>query len=292
MIMKKIILTGCVGFAMLFASNANAQGFYAEISGGYGFGLGENQLGMETYTDLTGDESYERSINGTLGSGLNLTIAPGYMFTKYIGAELGINYFLGTETTLNESSSSNPELTGYSKTTAYSNQFRIIPSLVLNTGGDKLYGFAKVGFVLPVTGATFGMFDAEQNMTVTPGESIAKVDIETKTVGNFSLGFRGSMGIGYQVTDMISINAEAFYTSLHINANNRVVEKRDIGGVNTLEGLPTYATETEFVDELNSSSNNASTNPANFDSDSPKEEITNPTNFSQIGFQIGVRFNF
>ena len=40
MIMKKIILTGCVGFAMLFASNANAQGFYAEISGGYGFGLG------------------------------------------------------------------------------------------------------------------------------------------------------------------------------------------------------------------------------------------------------------
>lgn len=286
---------------MLFMGNVNAQGFYAEISGGYGWGLGENQLGMESFTDVSlqngapvqGDGSYDRAINGTIGTGLNITVAPGFMFTKYVGVELGINYFKGSETVISENSNPETENFGYSKTTAQSNQVRLLPTLVLNTGGDKLYGFAKVGLVLPVTGSTKGLVEASQYQTF-PGGAMVKIDAETKSTGKFSLGFRGSVGVGYQISDLISVNLEGFYTALHVKAKHRVVESKVAGGADQLVGVPTYYTEVNYVDELNGSSNNDLyiNDMSDLDTDSPKEEIMAPTNFSQLGFQIGLKFSF
>ncbi len=301
--MKKIILTGCVGVAMLFMSNANAQGFYAELSGGYGWGLGENQLGMESYTDVTlnssgmpvmGDGSYDRTINGTMGTGLNITVSPGYMITKTLGVEIGINYFKGSKTTVSENSNPDPDNIDHSKTTAFSNQVRIIPTLVFNTGGDNaLYGFAKLGLLIPVTGSTTGNMEGYEYKP-NYGGTLVKTEVETKTEGKFSLGFRGSVGVGYKISDLLSVNLEGFYTALHIKAKQRTIESYQVNGESQIADAPTYGTETVYVDELNGSSNNASyiSDPTNLDVDKPKEEIMAPTNFSQLGIQIGLKFSF
>ena len=299
--MKKIILTGCVGIAMLFMGNANAQGFYAELSGGYGWGLGENQLGVESYTDVTlnssgmpvfGDGSYDRAINGTMGTGLNITVSPGYMITKNLGIEIGINYFKGSETRISENSNPDPDHIDHSKTTAYSNQVRLIPSLVFNTGGDEgFYGFAKLGLLLPITGSTTGNMEGYEYQT---DGSLLKSEVETKTEGKFSLGFRGSVGVGYKISDLISVNLEGFYTALHVQAKKRVMESYTVNGTDQIADAKTIQTETVYVDELNGSSNNPSyiSNPSDLDVDSPLEEMMAPTNFSQLGFQIGVKFSF
>lgn len=298
--MKKIILTGCVGVAMMFMGNANAQGFYAEISGGYGWGLGENQLGVEQYTDVTlqggapvmGEGSYTRAINGTVGSGLNVTLTPGYMITEHLGVELGINYFKGSVTTMEDKFTGSPDQLGYGKTTAYSNQVRIMPTLVFNTGGETLYGYSKVGLVMPVAGSTVGIVDAYTS-TVIPNQ-MTKVDVDTKTNGKLSIGFRGSVGVGYNITDMISVNAEVFYTSLHVSAKHREYRTYEVAGNNQLDGAPTYASEINYVNELNGTSNNIDyiNDMSKLDLDKPMDDMMAPTNFSQLGIQVGVKFNF
>lgn len=281
--MKKVVLLAAVAFSG-FA--VKAQGFYGELSVGYGFGIPSSYLGQETYTDITGASgSYEKGIYGTLGSGLNITLAPGYMISKHFGVELGINYFMGAKTVVSEDNFSIAQL--YDKTTVYSNQLRIIPSLVVSSGGDMLYVFAKAGLAIPVLGDTKGLREASS-----PNHSgFSKTEVETTTKGNISLGFRGSVGLGYNITELIALNLEVFHTSLTIKPKTRTINSFSVDGQSQITNAPTYATEVNYVNELNSSSNNSDYN-TNISVDAPKDEIPSKTNFSQFGVSLGVKFNF
>lgn len=279
--MKKIVLLASVLFA---GFTVKAQGFYAELNVGYGLGLPSSTLGNETYTDVAGTGSYSKPITGTLGSGLNITVTPGYMISKHLGVELGINYFMGSKTVISESSSS---LNFSDKTTAHSNQLRLLPSVVVSTGGEKLYGFAKAGLAIPVLGDTKGIREVS---TPTPLGAIP-TEINTLTKGNVSLGFRGSVGIGYNISDLIALNLEVFHTSLTIKPKSRTIESYTSAGQDLLGFMDTYDKETNYVGELNSSSNNDSYNP-DYSTDSAKDEIPTKTNFSQFGIALGIKFNF
>src|SRR5690554_4380717 len=155
--MKKIIFTGVMGIALLFAGKAQAQSFYVDVNGGYGLGMNESVIGQEVFYDIDNPQnSSVKNIYGTLGKGANITVTPVYMFNDYLGVEIGLNYFLGSESRVYYDSEESVTLASSksSEITAKSNQFRIIPSLVFNTGGDALYGYAKAGLVLPVSGKT------------------------------------------------------------------------------------------------------------------------------------------
>jgi opacity protein-like surface antigen len=280
--MKKIVLLVSVAF-LGFA--AKAQNFYAELNVGYGLGMPTSSLGVENYMDLAGDGSYSKAITGTLGGGLNLSLAPGYMINKYIGVELGLNYFMGSKVVVSNTHTSNSEI--YDKSTASSNQFRIIPSVVFNTGGEKLYGYAKAGLVLPVFGETTGVREASQ---LTP-LGVIKTDVSTTTLGNFTVGFRGSVGLGYNVSSLIGINLEVYHTSLTINPKSRVIDSYSVAGQDALALAKPYDKEINYVNEVNTSSNNASYNP-DYSKDSAKEEIGQKNNFSNLGVALGIRFNF
>jgi outer membrane protein W len=280
--MKKIVLMA----SLLFAGySANAQGFYAELNFGYGFGNPSGNLGTEKYVDLAGDGSYDKPIYGTMGSGLNLTLTPGYMITKHLGVELGINYFLGAKTVVSNTTTSMDNI--YDKTTANSNQLRIIPSLVVSTGGDKLFAYAKGGLILPVIGSTTGVREA----STIAGTTVVATDVTTTTKGAVSLGFRGSVGIGYNITELIGLNLEVFHSSLTIKSKSRTIDTYTVAGQDQLVNAPAYATEVNYVDELNSSSNNADYN-ANFSTTSAKDELAPKTNFNQFGVALGIRFSF
>lgn len=281
--MKKIVLLASV---LLAGFTVKAQGFYGELNVGYGIGMPSSTLGTDTYMDLnTGSGSYTKAIHGTLGGGLNLTLAPGYMITEHIGVELGLNYFMGAKTLVSSTTTSNSGV--YDKTTAHSNQFRLLPSVVFNTGGEKLFGFAKAGLVIPVAGSTKGVREASNATPL----GVVETNVETKTAGNVTVGFRGSVGIGYKITDMISLSLEVSHTSLTIKPKSRTIESYTVGGQDVLGLVATYDKETTYVDELNTSSNNDDINP-NYSTSSAKEEIGQKTNFSQLGLALGVKFNF
>src|SRR5690606_8905618 len=118
-----------------------------------------------------------------------------------------------------------------------------------------------------------------------------ETNVETTTAGNATVGFRGSVGIGYSITDMISVSLEVSHTSLTIKPKSRTIDSYTVGGQDALGLVSTYDKETTYVDELNTSSNNDNVNP-NYSTTSAKEEIGQKSNFSQLGLALGVKFNF
>lgn len=280
--MKKFVVLASVVFA---GYTVKAQGFYTELNVGYGIGMPSTTLGTDTYMDLGGTGSYTKVIQGSLGGGLNITLAPGYMFNKHIGVELGLNYFMGAKTLIQSTTSSNSNV--YDKTTAHSNQFRLLPSVVFSTGGEKLFGFAKAGLAIPVAGSTKG---SREISNVTPLGTVL-TNVESTTHGNVTVGFRGSVGIGYNINDMIALSLEVSHTSLTIKPKSRTVDSYEVGGQDILNLIATYDKETTYVDELNTSSNNDNINP-NYSTNTAKDDIGQKTNFSQLGIAIGVKFSF
>jgi len=323
--MKKLVCYASalfVGLANLHSVNAQEEtvssGFYGSLNVEYGVGMNLDQLGTEdrVYMDphpvlpktfvpsSIGPGAYSKPILGTVGSGLTIALTPGYMFTEHIGVELALNYFLGSETTVNEVISDRPEL--YSdKTTSKSTQYRVIPSLVFHTGGGPIFGFAKVGVVVPAGGKTTfernviqPVFAGGTNPDGTPvnpalGQVGIPISIEGESAGKFSLGFRGSVGAGYVISDNLSLSLEVFYTSLGIKSKTRSVTSRKQNGTEIVgtAAFPVYEAETEYVDELSGSSNNAAYN-ANHDTNKAKQEIGSRGNYSQVGLSIGVKYRF
>jgi len=107
--MKKLILS--LATFTLFATNANAQikqGPYASFSIGYNFANNANSNAVygDTFQFYNSDETpgtdHFETIKLSLGKGVNFSGQFGYMFNKNIGAEMGIGYVLGAETSANQ----------------------------------------------------------------------------------------------------------------------------------------------------------------------------------------------
>lgn len=297
--MKKMLILGAF---LLAGYGLNAQGLYLDFNVGYGLGFPGTVLGQESHTDIINLEQNATTENivGSIGQGLHLQLTPGYMFNEHIGVELGLNYFLGAKVTLNNATSNiTVDALGINKADyssneqiAQSNQFRVIPSLIVSTGtSNTLSGYAKAGIVIPVAGKTTvtqNAVDAEVDGTGITRD-IIKAEIESK--GAFSLGFRGAIGLNYKLSDRLSIFGEVYGILLNIKSKSRTINSYTFNGVDALAAMTTYDKETSYVKELTNSSNNKGYNP-NASDGQPKEDLFSKTSFSQTGIEIGVKFNF
>lgn len=269
--MKKGILVGAFMFATGIVS---AQGLYVGVGAGYGFATPSEALGVET-TNTSGSNT-STTIYGTYGAGVNAGLNLGYMFTEHFGADLGVSYLMGSEVMTSKSTNSIGENTTTSKTS----QMRLAPSLVLSTGGDlALYG--KLGLVLPVGGKT--ITEVRDNTNV--GGSV-EYDFESK--GAFSLGYTGAIGVDFSLSDKLSIFGELNGVNLRIKQSSREMTKATVFGTDELSSKTKYETSVNYVDELNSSSNNAGYN-SNFNTSEAKDELAGTVNYSAMFINVGVK---
>lgn len=304
--MKKIILLASV---FMISLGAKAQ-FYIDVNGGYGFGWPSNVLGesaerLAVNGVLESDAHLVASKNlmGSLGQGANIQLTPGYMINDYIGFELGISYFIGAKKTMSSSVTSlnyesldfENEPLSHSITTASSNQIRILPTIIISTGkSNKFSGYAKLGIVMPVFGSTkavvdslsFDTYDAV-NKKLLYNNSTFKVNI----AGSPSVGFRGAVGMNYNITDHLSVFGELYATSLNIKTKSQTIYYFERNGEDKTDALPAYKAVTEYVDKLDENSNNASYNP-NYDLGKPLQELFSKRSFSQLGIQFGIKYTF
>ncbi|MGB0404315.1 MAG: hypothetical protein ACPGEG_09480, partial [Salibacteraceae bacterium] len=122
-----------IAFALsLSVTSVFSQGSYLNVNAGYNFKMGSsNIMGLYNYTE-TNSGSTEEQVHSSLGKGLNLGVAFGYMFTENIGAEIGGSYLLGGKTKATDKYSDG-------STTEYevsANMIRINPSVVISAGGE------------------------------------------------------------------------------------------------------------------------------------------------------------
>lgn len=307
-IMKKLTLLGALFMASL---TVNAQRFYLDFNFGYGFGIPGNILGEKSHTDIVNGVKYKTSSNltGSIGNGLNLQLTPGYMINDNFGVELGINYFIGSKTTMGQSTSSltmsagglNFDNEDFSsrKDVANSSQLRIAPAVLISTGISKtVSGYAKLGIIMPLMGSTI-VNTSVKNAHIVSGEIVRDdVKVKTEISGAPSFGFKGALGINYNITDNLSIFGEVFAASLNIKQKSRKTQSYKIDGQEIIETLPAYNKDILYVDELTPESNNgdiSTTDPSyssTKDITAAKQELFQKTSFSQMGFQLGIKYTF
>jgi len=276
--MKKSLFAGFATFAITLAS---AQNPYVNVSVGYGLGLPGEKLGVTSTTGSGGDLTTTNTY-GTIGPGLSFGLTPGYFFNDHIGAELGFNYFLGSEVEVQKTATP----FGTATVTAHSNQIRMTPSIVIRTGSDGFYAYGKAGVVLPLGGTTFT--NVEDTGAGGPNTA-STADYETK--GAFSVGFSGSLGVNYTLTDRFALFAEATTVNLRINAKSRTLTATTSNGTDVTSMLTTYQKETTYQDELNNSSNNSTYN-ASYSTSNAKDDLRTRNNFSALFLTIGLKISF
>jgi len=271
--MKKSLIFAA---AMAVSGTVSAQGPYAGLNVGYGFGAPGSELGSTI--NATASSYSETAIYSSLGGGVNAGLNVGYMFSEHIGADLGLNYFMGSTVRSSDVTSPSGTVTVDSK----SSQMRISPSIIVSTGGT-FAGYARFGLVLPVGGST--VTEYRDN---TSGTEVA-IDYESK--GMPSLGFQGAVGVDYSLSDKLSLFGEFSPIVMQIKSKSRSTTAYTVGGQDQMGNLTTYEKEQVSVDELTNSSNNFGTNPNASDA-AAQDVLASSTNYNGAFISVGLKFRF
>lgn len=309
-----------------------AQAFYVKLGGGYswpgliksttikGFQPGNNpEPTAATIVDMmniidtgTSKRSYY-PIRDSYGRGFNLSVSAGYMFNKWIGAELNF-VFLQSARIRSSQLSSSSLLLGNGATTltkTYARGLSIIPAIHLQLPIDKwkVYPYSRLGLSIPVAGIIKHEIEIDApnpNTLLFPGAASLSSKVAVRTTAKFSIGFVGAIGIVYPIKKNIQIWCEVNAQMLDVRAkHSKVTEyeirKTDAQGTSDvfidLEDYPnTYSREVWFVNQLTDMSNNSAYNThynsagENYDKSKPKEELQQSVPFHNIGLAIGITY--
>jgi hypothetical protein len=266
----------------LFTGNVFAQKSYVSFNAGYGAKMGSQNLeDFYNYTySTTGDFEYEytsthknEQINLSLGKGLNLGGSFGHMFNKNIGAELGISYLLGGKTEAKDTYTYNGEQYGTTKYIISAKMLRIVPTLVVTTGMEKLNPYAKFGVILGTGSVKYEYKDDEDG----------DIEIrEMKMKGGLAMGLNTAIGVTFDFSEKMSFFGEINMVNMTYAPKKGEVTKATYNGIDELADMTTSEKEIEFVKSYTVSS----AEPPS-DSEASKE-LSRKLPFGSIGLNIGI----
>lgn len=300
--MKKLIRVTTIIFLLCFTTKIAAQSWYVRAGGGYSGEFAKTEFnntdpnaitGIEQSTKVTVNSSgvaTVESLNGTVGSGYKFFGTVGYMFNDYVGAEMGLNYFNGDETTVGQLTTSAVE----SKATTYIEGVDLNPGIFLTPNLPKLNPYLRAGLLLTVGGSLTIDTDVRQIDGGGTGTDIL-VHAESEVKSRFSVGYTGAFGVTYPINDKFSLFGELEFKSFTIKSKSAEIKKYTTVAVTDgqstlvdgqqLEDLPRYEKEFEFSDSYSES---LISTP---DEDEAREIPTQFVNASGVGFNIGVRYS-
>lgn len=296
------VLLACLLAFSLISSHADAQGFYLRVGGGYSFESAKTEFsdadpngltGITQSTDITvsadGSTATVTSLKGSLGAGVKFNATPGYMFNRFIGAELGINYFCGDETLIGRLHTP----TTHSEEIAYIRGLDVAPAILLTPGFETINPYVRLGLLIPVAGDLTIETSVDRPNGGGAGTDIA-VRGEAEVTPKFSLGYTGAIGIIVPVTDRFSIFGEAEFKSLSIKSDEAEITSYTTTATTDgqtvlvpgeqLEDLPVSEKKFIFKDEFTTSAEEPTDEPRVI----PSQEV----NASSAGLNIGVRIGF
>lgn len=272
--------------AMLFAgSTAFGQ---IEVNLGLGYHSGAFKMtdpGAEMMTgsfSQSSDDTKSSNIYTSFGGGLPINLGIGVPISDNLMFNADFCYWMGSETTVMEGDVTidiGGGNTLIQKGTAMvkSNQIRFNPGMTF-TADNGLYG--RVALVLPLGGKT--TFKTDESTTGPGGTTFEKT--EGESTGSFSLGASTALGYSLELSDNMKLAFELQALALNIHsATQKLTSYEDSDGTK-LEEIPVAYKETNFVDELTSSSNTEDND--NFDMTKPMDDLAGASSFGAWGFNI------
>ncbi|UII25004.1 outer membrane beta-barrel protein [Fulvivirga maritima] len=297
--MKFTAFLGVLTLALFISTTSFGQGFYLRAGGGYSIKASSSQYNNSDPNEITGIEPSTRinvtqdgttveSLKGTLGEGYKLGAVAGYMFNEYVGAELGVYYFHGSEQTIGETTT--PQ--SHSIANAYIRGVDVAPAFVVTPGFEGINPYARVGLLIPVAG-DLTIETSVDRMNAGPNGETAMTRAESEVQPQFSVGYHGAIGVLFPVNSGFDIFTEIEFKSVSLKSDEAEIKsyRTTINGSpvpgQQLEDLPTYQKKFNFSDEF--------TIPADPEDINIDEARTLPTQFvnaSGIGLNVGIRYKF
>jgi opacity protein-like surface antigen len=179
--------------------------------------------------------NYTYSIkNASFSAGLQGTVGIGYMLSENIGIQLdaliGISNkkykFNDDSIALSNGTSSIPGMetvTQQAKT-----PFILMPSFVVQTGGDPINLYCRLGLALPLNTKV----NMDEYVTNYPGAgAVTPEDYTYQIKSSFSLGFTAAAGLQYKISDKVRIWGEMSILSLSV-----LTRESDLKSLNAFDG--------------------------------------------------------
>jgi hypothetical protein len=254
--MKRLFLhILAVGF-LLTSFNLNAQHLYFSLHGGYNMGLSKS---THHYLNPTGAFFQEELETYDYGTGIDLGMSAGYMFSENLGINLGLSYRKSQQFEFK-----------LEDITHHSDMFLVNPGLVLSTGNADFKPYALVGFVLG-----FG------KITSTVDQSM--VYSQEELYGGFGLGFNTALGIEYSLNEKIKLFSECNLLSLSWAPEKAQLVQYKLNGMDYLDDLSRSEKEVDFMNEY------LQTYELDGQENEPQKTIKYNYSFSTVGLKIGVK---
>lgn len=274
---KAIMIMGM----FLMASTSYGQRFYANLSGGYGLGSTELYDGNNNSSRVGSVETNTKS-NIKIGTGANFGAAFGYSFNENIATELGVNYFIGSK-----SSVENKEEDQFSRdayTISLSGKMLMLtPTIVLSHSVNRLKPYAKFGLIIGFGSVTSEM-DYESASISNPAVRFYG-SRTSKLSGSIALGLSSALGVSYELSDRISVFGEIQNLNLNYTPKEGEVIKSSVNGEDNLSSLTTNERKIEFTDSYTIDLSKPT------DENAPSKDIKPNIPFNNFGINVGISIN-
>jgi len=245
--------------------------------------------------------------HGSFGEGFRTGLNVGYRFTPRLGVEMGFNYFTGKSKTMvetvNRLVAAGPIfVTGTAE--GKINAFDLAPAVVLFLG--ETHGFepyTKVGVIVPVVGD----LTIETKRTYTTPSGTVQTYAKDVVLPNPTIGFMAALGTSYKLGNHISLFAEVEYRNFTVHGKSKETKEYTENGVDKLNTPTSFrpdasysASHVDYVEQLNSSSNNPLFNPntatpnITTDTTRPNEamnDISSYVGISGLGLTFGLKYS-
>ena len=313
--MKKFFLS-IVGATFLVAP-LSAQ-LYVRASVGYGVPTAKEAFASNNFVQVTNAftkdvrKISDELIPASLGGGLQVGLLLGYDLNEHVSFELGAQYLNGSavkargEITLQYSSLDTGHVTvDISRKTQ---QMRVLPSVVIRGGGERFVPYARFGLVAPVGGKSTTNIDQFFTQPAAfaalySSDSLVHRTLETR--GTPTIGFTGALGMTIKVAQHLRVFIEIATQSLSIRPKSTTIVEFTGKGRDLLPLQKPYQIETTYLTSINSQNNNIDYNPGAFIDPNtsnpdfydapgyqkPKEELAPLVQFSNVGFNFGLKFS-
>ena len=317
----KLFLLGLLASTMTMVgqttktSDSKPETWYFKLGGSYFIQTAATEFptvnGSAPNTDVyaaNGSTLVSRETNhGSFGEGFRTGLNIGYRFSPRLGVEMGFNYFSGKNKTMvetvNRLVAAGPVFvsgTAEGKITA----FDLAPAVVLFLGETNGFEpYTKVGVIVPV----HGDLTIETKRTYTTPAGALNTYAKDVVLPNPTVGFMAALGTSYKVGKNISLFAEVEYRNFTVHGKSKETKEYTENGVDKLNTPTTFrpdasysASHVDYVDQLNSSSNNYLFNPNTTTTNIPTDttrpndamnDISSYVGISGLGFTFGLKYS-
>lgn len=313
---KKLLFAGIMVFSTAMiaqtaeeTTTSEKKGFYFKAGGSYFFQtvatefptVGGYEAKDEVYTSDGSQLLSSKSITGSFGEGFRSNIGVGYRFTERLAFEMGIHYYVGNSRKMasytNLDSGDVQVAPGVFVPTVTSLQSKgqikaldFSPSLALYLGEVKGFEtYTKVGVIVPVYG--FLEIKTDATKSTTSGTKLAEVYKRDVVKPNPTVGFMAALGTSYKISGKLKAYAEIEYRNFTVHGKSKETKEYTVNGQDRLSTLTYSEVHTNYVDHLDTTSNNPETNSTGYKTNNAKDELSSYVGISGVGLTLGIRYD-